>query len=230
RGIGAASREYFGIDPIKLNLQQAATLAALARSPGLYDPRRFPDASRRRRDLVLRLMQKQGRITPEHMQLALAAPVTARPRTRHPSVEVAAAPYAVEQVRRTLEAALGDDLYSGKRRIFTTIDASVQRAAEEEPGAQLRSIEAGRYGPFDGPVYKAGRRPSGDQTPYLQGAIVVMDAKTGAVLAWVGGRDFSQSTFDRAAYGLRQPGSAFKPFVYAAALHKGFALSQQVAD
>src|SRR6185369_2144608 len=230
RGIGTASREYFGVDATRLTLEQAAMLAALARSPGFYDPRRHPKAARRRRDLVLHLMQEQGRITREHLELALRAPLSVSARPHQAVLEAGLAPYAVEQIRRTLEAELGEDLYSGPRRIFTTIDSRVQRAAEEELNAQLRSIESGRYGEFDGPAYKAGGRPNGDQTPYLQGAVVVLDANTGNVLAWGGGRDFSQSRFDRAAHGQRQPGSAIKPFVYSVALDKGFALSQRLTD
>jgi len=108
--------------------------------------------------------------------------------------------------------------------------ARLQRAAEEELSRQLRRIENGELGKFVGRRYSSEAEMPPDGTPYLQGAVVLLDARGGDVLAWVGGRDFSQSQFDRAAQARRQPGSAFKPFVYAAALRNGWVLSQPLVD
>ncbi|HYB99431.1 MAG TPA: PBP1A family penicillin-binding protein [Candidatus Limnocylindrales bacterium] len=229
-GVGNAARHYFGIEASELTLPQAATLAALARAPGYYDPRRRPDEARRRRNLVLTLMERQQRISPVEAEAARRHALHVTRRGRERSTEAGLAPYAVEQIRHTLEAELGDQLYARPLRIFTTIDSRMQRAAEEELRNQLRSIEKGSYGKFEGPHYKASQRMADGQTPYLQGAIVVMNAHDGDILAWVGGRDFAQSRFDRAALARRQAGSAFKPFVYAAALERGYALSQPLED
>jgi penicillin-binding protein 1A len=106
----------------------------------------------------------------------------------------------------------------------------VQQAAYEELQGQLTAIEAGAVGPFTAPRYVSDVHPDGDATPYLQGAAIVVDAATGDVLAWVGGRDFDQSAFDRVALAQRQAGSTFKPFVYAAALEQGLSLSRQFAS
>ena len=234
RGIEAAARHYYGIGAKHLTLAQAATLAALARSPAYYDPRRNPKAAKQRRDRVLRLMQEQGRITAAHLEVAKKSPVTVASRAPSQDDDDVLAPYAVENVRRSVERELGEDLYrsvDGKPlRVVTTLDSRVQRAAEDVLSAQLRDIEAGRYGKFDGPRYKAGSHVTAESTPYLQGAVIVMDARNGDVLAWVGGRDFEQSRFDRVESGRRQAGSAFKPFVLAVALDKGLRLSEEVKD
>jgi membrane carboxypeptidase/penicillin-binding protein len=111
--------------------------------------------------------------------------------------------------------------------VHTTLDRRTQEIAEQELARQLRAIEGGEYGRFSGRRYA--RHPGG-ATEYLQGAVVLMDVHAGDVLALVGGRDFQQSTFDRAARAHRPPGSAFKPFVFAVALRKGYAPTQRIAD
>ncbi|HYC57882.1 MAG TPA: PBP1A family penicillin-binding protein [Candidatus Binatia bacterium] len=229
-GVGNAARHYFGIDASELTLPEAATLAALARAPGYYDPRRRPEEARRRRNLVLTMMEKQGHISADQAERARGYALSVVKRARERRTEAGLAPYAVEQIRRTLEADLGEQLYARPLKIFTTIDSRIQRAAEEELRNQLRAIEKGAYGKFEGPLYKPSQRTADGQTAYLQGAIVVMNVHRGDVLAWVGGRDFAQSQFDRAALAQRQAGSAFKPFVYAAALERGYALSQPLED
>jgi penicillin-binding protein 1A len=231
KGIEAAARHYFGRAATKLTLPQAALLAALPKAPSHYDPRRHPKAARERRDLVLTLMEEQKRITPAQAAAAKKAGlgVVSRPRARR----AAAAPVAgwfVEEVRRQLEEAMGSDLYRAKLKVHTTLDLNAQRAAEEELARQLAAIESGSLGPYRAPRYSAALDPSTETTPYLQGAVVAMEAETGDVLAWVGGRDFRHSHFDRVKGARRQAGSAFKPFVYAAALESGRALNQAVSD
>jgi penicillin-binding protein 1A len=226
-GVEAAARNYFGKRASQLDLPSSALLAALVKAPGRYDPRRNPEEARARRDLVLGLMQAQGRIPPEEARAARAAPlgVVAR-RPRGP----ASGGYFVEEVRRELEARLGEALYEDALRITTTLDAATQRAAEEELVRQLDAIERGSFGRFSGPRYEAAAGSGRDTAPYLQGAVVVLDAATGDVLAWVGGRDFEDSRFDRVRGSRRQAGSAFKPFVYAAALEAGRGLNDRVLD
>jgi penicillin-binding protein 1A len=230
RGIEAASRQYFGHPAKELTLPEAALLAALPKAPSHYDPRRHPDEALERRNLVIDLMQKQGRLPRFMAEDARRSRLDIVPAPRQEEVEAGLAPYFVEQVRRELEERFGPNLYSQPLRIVTTLDSSAQRIAEEELRRQLKLVEDGDAGPFDGPYYVSEAEPPADGTPYLQGAVVMMDAKDGDVLAWVGGRDFAHSQFDRVIQAQRQPGSAFKPFVYAAALRDGWALSQPLLD
>jgi membrane carboxypeptidase/penicillin-binding protein len=210
---------------------QAAMLAALPKAPTHYDPRRQPARAKERRDLVLTLMERQGRLTTEVAQAARVEPlrVAARPGI----AALAAAPLAgwfVEEVRRELEETIGPDLYDEKLRVHTTLDADAQRAAQEELVRQLESVEKGALGRFSGPAYDVGLAEDTDVTPYLQGAVISLDVGSGDVLAWVGGRDFRHSRFDRVRNAHRQLGSAFKPFVFAAAINAGRMMSQPLSD
>jgi 1A family penicillin-binding protein len=229
-GIEAAAQQYFGISAQELTLPQAALLAALPKAPSHYDPRRHPEDARERRDLVLNLMERQKRVPRLMAQAARSEPVEVVPPPRHIQTESGLAPHFVEQVRRELEEMFGPGLYRQPLRVRTTLDSRTQRAAEEELSRQLRRLESGELGAFEGPRYSADAEPEADGTPYLQGAVVVLDTRNGDVLGWVGGRNFAHSQFDRAAQARRQPGSAFKPFVYAAALRDGWALSQPLLD
>ena len=230
RGIDAAARHYFGVPADRLTAAQAALLAALPKGPTLYDPRRHPDRARQRRDLVLTLMQAQGRLGAEDAQAARAAPLGVVRRRGPAGADPGLAPYFVEEVRRQLEDQLGERLYEETLRVTTTLDLDTQRAAEEELQRQLRAVESGALGRFRGPRYAAAAPPADNGTPYLQGAVVALDVRTGDVTAWVGGRDFRHSRFDRVKSSRRQTGSAFKPFVYAAALARGHVLTERLLD
>ncbi|HEX5757780.1 MAG TPA: PBP1A family penicillin-binding protein [Thermoanaerobaculia bacterium] len=229
RGVQAAARQYFGVPAEELTLAQAALLAALPKAPSHYDPRRHPRAARERRDLVLGLMAAQGRVPAGEAEAAQREPLGVGPRPRRTERE-GPADYFVEEVRRRLEEHFGKRLYERPVRVWTTLDLGAQRAAREELERQLRSVESGAAGAFRGTRYDPAVSPAGDAPDYLQGAVVVLRVPDGDVLAWVGGRDFRHSQFDRAAGARRQAGSAFKPFVFAAALEEGWALSQPVAD
>jgi penicillin-binding protein 1A len=230
RGIEAAARHYFGIPAARLDVPQAALLAGLPKGPSLYDPRRNPKQARERRDLVLGLMEEQKRITPEAAAAARRAPLRVVRKARTAKGDDGFAPYFVEEVRRELEEHFGDDLYDEPLRIRTTLDARLQSAAEQELDRQLKAVEAGALGRFPGPRYVPGAEAAEEGTAYLQGAVVALAAETGDVLAWVGGRDFGQSRFDRVRSSRRQVGSAFKPFVYAAALASGHSLAEPLSD
>jgi penicillin-binding protein 1A len=226
-GIAGAARVYFGKNPSDLRLSESAMLAGLPKAPTHYNPRRNMQRSVQRRNLVLWLMAAQGRVTADDAAEAKEAPVRLarwNPEERRRS----RAPYFTEQVRRMLESELGDVLYQGGLKIHTTLDPRVQASAETQLEAQIRAVENGAFGRFTGPRRAAYRDST--ETPYLQGGAVFMDAQTGDVLALVGGRSFRDSRFDRINQGLRQPGSAFKPFVYAAALAEGTAPTDTVRD
>jgi penicillin-binding protein 1A len=228
-GVQAAARHYFDRDAAALDLPRAALLAALARAPAHYDPRRFPDRARTRRDLVLTLMEQQARISPEEANDARGRPLEVA-QEPPPAAAPTPAPYFVDALRHALEAELGPDAYAPGLRIRTTLDLRAQEAAERALLARLGAIEAGRHGTYRGEAFDP--RTPGDRagTSYLQGAVVVMEVATGDVLALVGGRDYMHSPFNRATSGRRQVGSAFKPFVFAAALESGFPASQPIRD
>jgi penicillin-binding protein 1A len=228
-GIDAASRNYFGKPASGLTLAEAAVLAAMPKSPTAYNPRRFAERARERRNLVLRLMAEQGRITGDQAARAadLRLAVRREPPTRR--ADPGTAPYFVEAVRRVLEDRFGEDVYTSTLRVHTTLDPRAQRIAEQYLEQQLRGIERGAFGRYSGTRYSAST-PLDGAPEYVQGAFVLLDTRTGDVLALVGGRDFLHSRFDRATQARRQPGSAFKPFVYAAAMADGYAPSQLVSD
>jgi penicillin-binding protein 1A len=230
-GIEAAAEEYFGKGAAQLDLAESALLAALPRAPSRLNPRANEEAALEGRDLVLRRMAEQGLITAEEQADAAEAELV----LHEGSVDVEGeAAYFVEAVRRQLEDDLGTAIYTQGYTIHTTLDLDAQHAAEEELGEALRAIESGRYGGFPhssyATVHADTTRDPTEGTTYLQAAMVIMDARTGDVLALIGGRDFDDSQFNRATQGRRQPGSAFKPFVYTAALSAGYPPSHRLID
>jgi penicillin-binding protein 1A len=230
-GIEAAAQEYFGKPASVLGLPEAAMLAALPRAPSRLNPRSSEERALEGRALVLRLMAEQGMITEAERAEATDAALALR---KGEAAEETRAAYFVEAVRRQLEAQLGSVLYTGGYRIHTTLDLAVQTVAEEELERQLRAVETGRYGRFAHASYASVHADTtfeaADGIPYLQAAVVVMDARSGDVLALIGGRDFRDSQYNRATQAKRQPGSAFKPFVYAAALGSGYSPAHRVLD
>ncbi|HLM69252.1 MAG TPA: transglycosylase domain-containing protein, partial [Longimicrobium sp.] len=226
-GVEAAAQAYFGKPARELTLGEAALIGGLPQSPSRLNPRDNRRGARTRRDLVLREMAKAGFITQAQAQEAAGEPV--RLSRRQP--REGRGSYFQERVRRELEERIGPDLYTAGLRVYTTMDPAAQRAAEEEVARQADRIEAGQFGAYGHPTYPEAKGETEDgQTTYLQGAAVVMDARTGAVRALVGGRDYDDSNFDRVWQGLRQPGSAFKPFVYAAAVQTGVNPTDRVVD
>ncbi len=209
-GVSAASRVYFDKPVADLDLAECALLAALPKAPALYDPFRHPDRARKRRNLVLGRMETLGWATPDAAAAARAQPLPRRPPAR-PRV---LAPYFVEAVRQQLLDRLGlDPVYQGGLRVYTTLDPRLQRAAEEALARDLAALD--RRHPKSAPA---------------QGAVLAVAVDTGAVRAHVGGRSWSDSPFDRALQARRQPGSAFKPFVYLAALEAGQTQASVVQD
>jgi 1A family penicillin-binding protein len=223
-GIEAAAQEYFGKPATELTLPEAALIAGLPQAPSRLNPRENMEGALERRSVVLRRMEAAGYLDAEAAAAAQEmAPQLSRSRMESP----VRAAYLVEHVRRIVQDQLGDVVYTGGFRIHTTVDLDVQETLERELESQLRAIEAGRYGTFPHRSYASvladtARVLDGPRTPYLQGAAIVMDIRTGDVLALVGGRDFEDSKFNRAVQARRQPGSAFKPFVYTAAIQAGY--------
>ena len=231
-GVESAAQRYFGKHAAEINVAEAAMLVALAKGPGLYDPRLHPDNAVARRNLVLGLMRDAGMLTTEETETWRAYPIALVSRSDFQGV----GRYFVEYVRQQLEARLGSALYEKGYRIYTTLDLNAQAAAERALAAQLERIEAGDLGTYRHQTYRdyLEQRGSGaaerSTTPYLQGAVVVLEARTGNILAMVGGRDFDDSKFNRAVQAERQPGSTFKPIVYSAALEAGIPLERVEMD
>ncbi|MGQ0814122.1 MAG: transglycosylase domain-containing protein [Gemmatimonadota bacterium] len=229
-GIEAAAQEYFGKPATKLLLSEAATLAALLRAPSRLNPRNNREDALAGRAVVLERMVAQELISEEEAEQARKA----RMRLRQGSLRINdPAPYFVATVREILEQQLGDALYSDGYTIHTTLDARLQRTLEQELAAQLRAVESGAYGRYRHTTFAVARADtSADDaaTRYLQAAAIFMDTKSGDVRALIGGRSFDDSQFNRALNANRQPGSAFKPFVYAAAFAAGYSPTYRLID
>ncbi|HEV2642025.1 MAG TPA: PBP1A family penicillin-binding protein, partial [Candidatus Elarobacter sp.] len=231
-GVETASQRYFGKSVRDLNIAEAATLAALPKAPERYNPRRYPDRAIQRRNTIIELMRANGIITDADASLAKAYPLQLA--TKVESGETA--PYFVEWVRQQLDHQFGKQLYEQGLNVYTTLDLDMQTAAERGLERQLRAIEGGRFGAFKHPTYEeyvarlSSGEPSNGNSPYLQGAFIALDPRTGGVRAMVGGRDFFDSKFNRATQALRQPGSTFKPIVYSTAIQNGKPASYVIDD
>jgi penicillin-binding protein 1B len=203
-GFGEAAQAYLGKDVRELTLPEAALLAGMVRGPSLYNPYRNPERARQRRNVVLGLMRENGFITEEQYREAIQAPLTLAP----PGMESTDAPYFVDLVNEELNRQFQEhDFQSEAYRIYTTLDMDLQRAAAEAVRVGLQEV--------DERIRRMRRRQP--DLPDPQVALVALDPQTGAVKALIGGRNYGVSQLNR-ALARRQPGSAFKPFVYAAAL------------
>jgi penicillin-binding protein 1A len=233
-GVESASQRYFAKSVRDLNVAEAATLAAIPKAPSRYNPRKNPNLSVQRRNTVLNLLRDNGLLTPQETERWKAYPLLLSSRSDFSAV----AEYFTEYVRQQLDARYGGDLYRSGLRIYTTLDLDAQQAAERALEARLEAIESGADGKFEHPTYRQyqdSRADNGDDgqrvtTPYLQGLVVTLEAKTGYIRAMVGGRDFGDSKFNRATQALRQPGSTFKPIVFSTALEAGYPLSHVMVD
>ncbi len=224
-GIEMAARQYFGKPAAELSLHEAASLAAMPKSPVQYDPGRYPERNRQRRNTVLALMAEQGYISAAQRAAAQREPVRTVDMVRN------AAPWVVDVVKVQAERA-GVAVGQGGYRIHTTIDPAIQAITQQAVSRGLDEVET-RPG-FRG-VPCAKRAPSDSASRAraqlcLEGAAVVLDPSNGDVRALVGGRDYARSSFNRAVDGNRQPGSSFKAFVYAQALAEGMTASTMVED
>lgn len=203
-GVEAASREYFGKSVSRLSLAEAATLAALPRAPSVYDPRDYPDRAVARRNLVLGLMARQGFISGREAERASHERLRVSRRGWDPRERPS---YAVAAARAFVDSAMRGHRWYGEITIHTSFDRDAQGAAERAVRDRAAAI---------------GRK--------VEGAMVALDPRTGGMLATVGGTEVPGSGFDRATAARRQPGSAFKPFVYAAAMLAGLTPATLVDD
>ncbi len=198
-GVGEAAHRYFGKPVTELTIGEMAMIAGLIKGPNTYAPTKHRTLAQQRRDVVLRILREQGYLSEEEWKQEVNRPLQVAP----PDDALADAPYFVDAVLKQVEEAIGAPLPEGLR-IDSTLDPLVQQVAADALERGLAKLER-THPSLSGP----------DQ--YLQGAVVVLEASTGAILALVGGRDYRVSQFNRAVQAHRQAGSLFKPFVYVAA-------------
>jgi penicillin-binding protein 1B len=210
-GMGEGARLYFDKDVGNLSLAEAALLAGLIQSPNRYNPYRHPEDARVRRNLVLQAAQQAGFVPAARARTAIDEPVHVVRET----LEGGEAPYFVDLVRDQLAAALGPRRAALRGlQVQTTLDPYLQSLAQESLVTGLHNAE--------NPRAANGRKAPPPHSVPLQGSVVVMDPRSGAILALVGGRSYETTQFDRATQARRQPGSTFKPFVYLTAFESTF--------
>ena len=242
-GIEAAARTYFGgKNAAELTLVEAATLVAIPRAPTTYHPVQNPENCVRRRNVVITMMEEEGYISAQQGAAARAQPLLVdmtRP------VETQERNYFTEYVRKYLVSRYGwSAVYEEGLRVYTTLDPEMQQAGEFALDSVLSAKEP-EWDPETGEFEEDPERlrhPSSyehwqaveDTTSgapdYVQGALVAVDPRSGYIRAMVGGRDFRDSEFNRAVQASRQPGSSFKPFVYAEAIEQGWSPGSMVLD
>ena len=226
-GIETASQAYFARHAKDLTLNQAATLVALIRSPVRYSPFKHLHRALTQRDEVLDRMVDLKTITPaqsdaakrENLALARKPPGTQEN-------------YAMDAVRREVDTILdSDQMEEGGLKVYTTVDPALQSVGQAAVEAQLRKVELRPGYNHPARAQFAGQPLDADSaTPYLQGALVMIDNRSGGIRALVGGRDYGESHFNRALFAKRQMGSTFKPFVYAAAFARGLQPTTLIDD
>jgi penicillin-binding protein 1B len=207
RGVRQAARIYFGKELKDISLAEAATIAGMIQGPARYSPVHHAEAAQARKILVLEAMLRDRWITNEQARSARTEPIALSQLKDLASV----APYFVDYVDRMSDQY---DVQPAQQKIYTTIDLDLQRLAENALRQQLDRLAVAFKG----------------RTAKPQGALVALDPKTGSVLAMVGGRDYAESQLNRVTDAQRQPGSTFKPFVYAAALEDGMSPVQTFSD
>jgi penicillin-binding protein 1B len=211
RGVAQAARIYFGKDPGDLSLAECATIAGMIQGPTRYSPDRHTEAAQSRRNTVLATMVRDGWLTLDQAGKAAKEPVVVTVMEKNEAV----APYFIDYVNRVAESqAESADEREQNCRIHTSIDLDLQQLAEAAIKRQMEKLDQ---------VYK-----KREERP--QAALVALDPRTGNVLAMVGGRNYAESQLNRAVDARRQPGSTFKPFVYAAALESGISPVQMFTD
>jgi len=202
-GVAEGARLFFGKDVNNLSLAEAATMAGVIQSPYTLSPFSSPARARERRNVVLQEMVQAGFVKADAAQAAAQEPLTTVPRALD-----AEAPYFVDMVGQQLAEQFPDIMRSTQRiDVYTSLDLHLQRIAQDAVREGLVQVDA---------LLKRRKRPQ-----LAQAALLAIDPRTGEILAWVGGRSYNQSQYNRVLTARRQPGSVFKPFVYLAAFEKG---------
>ncbi|MEK6321327.1 MAG: PBP1A family penicillin-binding protein [Acidobacteriota bacterium] len=209
-GVGEAAAAYFNKDVVNLTLPECAFLAGMIRGPSLYSPYRDPERAKSRRNQVLDSMVEAALLPRDRAEQAKAIDLKIQAKRSAANID---APYFVDYLQQQLVNELPTrDLARQSYRVYTTIDMDLQRAADKAVNDTLTALD---------PTF-AKRKKNPIPPGTLQAALVALNAKTGEILAMVGGRDYGQSQLNRAVDANRQPGSVFKPIVYATALNSAY--------
>ena len=209
-GVEAAARTYFGKHVDELSVSECALLAGLPRAPNEYSPYKNPERALSRRNSILTRLAARGIISKREALKSKKEPISLN------KIEIKNAPYFVEYIRQQLEETYGSNvIYKGGLNVYTTLDLNMQDLAE-------RTLMAG--------IMQAEKVLAQNNEKKLQGAMLVMEVATGNIKAMIGGRSFKESEFNRAVQARRQPGSAFKPFVYLTAIDNGFTPADIIVD
>ncbi len=213
-GVEAASKTYFGKSARELTLSESALMAGLPKAPSVYSPIKNPELAKKRRDIVLHQMLAAKIITHEEYNSAKAGKILLSPQKDN----LKEAGYFVEYIKTRLQKQYDlKNIYSKGLNIYTTLNLDLQKTAEKAVTKQMKKLEA-----------RMARK--GIDSSKAQCALIAIDVRTGAILSMVGGKNFSESPFNRAVQAKRQPGSSFKPFVYAAAIILGFSQNDKLID
>ncbi|MGI9054941.1 MAG: transglycosylase domain-containing protein, partial [Pyrinomonadaceae bacterium] len=212
-GVEQAARVYFDKDLKDLNLTEAAAIAAMIKNPTYYAPHKSDAQAKTRREWIISKMQEAGLVSGDQVNNALKTEIVlAKPK----SSEATIAPYFVDAATKRLTEMFSENIYNTNfnRRVYTTIDTQLQQIAEQAVSDQIAKLDK---------IYnKKGKT--------IQATLVSIDPHTGQILALVGGRNYRESQFNRATEAKRQPGSVFKPFIYATALERGMTPMHTVVD
>ncbi len=236
-GVQAAAKFYFDKNVWDLNLSEIALLAAIPRSPSTYSPYKNPELAEKRRRLILKVMLDEGVIDSTQYKYAVEHPPKVADISKKLQRYTDFAPYFMEMVRQYVANQWGDDMvYTGGVKIYTTLDETLQRYAQETVDSILDYFERHYKLHPSKEEYQDTLKlydSLGVEPPppkYLQAGLVVIDPKTGEILALVGGRDFKESKFNHVTQAHRQPGSAFKTFIYTAAIDRGYTPADIILD
>ncbi|MBI4472500.1 MAG: transglycosylase domain-containing protein [Acidobacteria bacterium] len=212
RGLAEGAAAYFGKDLGQITLAEAATLVGMIPAPNAYSPTKNPERAKTRRNVVLNAMRELNMVTPEEFETARDSEMRVAPI----KVDATDAPYLVDFIREELQKDFTEeDLINNNLRIYTTLDPELQRAAVEAVEKGLQFVEE-QFAALDKGKKNPPKRPS------PQAALIALDPHTGEIKAMVGGSDYGASQYNRITEAFRQPGSIFKPFVYAAAFEEAF--------
>ena len=215
-GVESAARIYFGKSATDLNLEESALIAGLPKAPSSYSPFKNMKLAKQRRDIVLGRMSAVGYITAEQELASRAKPIELVEKVRNRW----AAPYFVDYIKQYLEKTYGEDrVYREGLVVTTTLDSDMQKSAESAVSKGVDIVNK-----------RVARKKLYHDDARVDAALVAIRPEDGAVVAMVGGADFGKSQYNKALYALRQPGSAFKPFVYLTALNAGFSPGDIVID
>ncbi|MEO7672673.1 MAG: transglycosylase domain-containing protein, partial [Pyrinomonadaceae bacterium] len=204
-GVGEASNAYFGKDVSQLTLPEAAFIAGIIRSPNRYNPYKHPEKVKERRNQVLESMLEAGEISDQQYSQSQPIPIELRQVSR--STDLQGMPYFSQYAIEELPNIVSDPEALQHLRVYTSIDPDLQKLAYETVIERLNKLD--KYFP---------KKPKGN----LNASLVALRPKTGEIVAMVGGRNYVENQFNRATMAMRQPGSVFKPFVYAAALNSAY--------